>query len=632
MLGVAAGGSVAGWYFFAGRSVLRPDLLTHPIRKEKLQVTIVERGNLEAARNNEIICRVKARAQGSTTASTIRWVIDDGSPVVKGERIMELDDSGLQDTLATQQILVAKAKGDWDKSEEDYKITLATNFSTLATAELLIEITKLTEEEYKEGTYQQLELELQGKVTMAESDLMMWDERAAWSERMSRPGRGFVTVSQAEADRARRLSAEITRNNLQKQLKVLRELTFKKTAKDNEGKVAEAIRALDKAKKEATAKLVQADVAREVFKATYEKELARQRDIENEIKNCTITAPIDGIAVYVADERGRSGFGNASLIAQGETVREGQKMMKIPDLSKMVVETKIHEAMVSRVRGNRVRRTGFTPFVQSSRLLTPNPLGGLMAYASFDDMRTEFVGNHRDADTEVLAHGQHATIRVNAFADRLLNGHVKSVATVPSKQDWLSADVRVYQAIVAIDDTADGLKPGMDSEVTIFVDTHSEPVLSVPLQAVLGSVDMGQKRKCYVIDADEKPQMREITLGLSNEKMAEVMNGLEEGDRVVLNPLVLLSEKEKHEHSNQPVRMNHGGDKGGPQGKGKDKGGLGKGGPPSEGAAPGAGGQFPGAGAGKGNWQKGGGGKGNRSKAGGGKGNWTKGGSADWQK
>lgn len=46
------------------------------------------------------------------------------------------------------------------------------------------------------------------KLDTARSDLSLWKERAAWSERMSRPGRQYVTVSQAEADAARHKTAE----------------------------------------------------------------------------------------------------------------------------------------------------------------------------------------------------------------------------------------------------------------------------------------------------------------------------------------------------------------------------------------------------------------------------------------
>jgi hypothetical protein len=621
LLFLVAGGSLAGWYVLAGRNTLRPDLLLHTVKKEKLQVTIVERGNLESAENNEIICKVKARAQGSTNAATIRWVIEDGSPVSKGERVMELDDSGLQDLQATQQITVDTARGTWLKAEEDYKIALSTNESAIETAKLAIEVKQLTLEEYLQGLYQQSHTDLVGKVTMAQSDQAMWEERAGWSERMSRPGRQYVTTAQAEADHARLLSAGITLSGLQKQLEVLDKLTYKKTRIDYQGQIDEAKRAYDRAVSEAASKKLQADVTRQVAKATYEKELAKLRDYENEIAKCIITAPQSGMVVYFVDERTQRGMGQQSIIAQGETVREGQKMMKIPNLSKMVVEAKVHEAMVPRVRADVTRRTEFTNFVHHGRLITPDLFGGLLAYASFDDMRTEFKEGHKGMETEVMIPGQTASVRINAYQNRKLNAHVKSVGTVPSKTDWFSADVKVYPTVVAIDEALEGLKPGMDAEVTIYIDTYDIPVLSLPLQAVLGSADMGQKRKCYVINSEGQSEAREVTLGMSNDTMVEVKEGLEEGDRVVLNPMVLLSEKEKREHANQPVRR---GQQGGPNGEGPAANGKGGG----EGGAPGAAGASGGMQGGKGKaggWPKGGRGKG---KAGG----WPKGGEGGWPK
>jgi predicted DNA-binding protein (UPF0251 family) len=75
----------------------------------------------------------------------------------------------------------------------------------------------------------------------AQSDLFMWQERATWSERMARPGRQYVTVSQAEADQARYRRALFAQARAA--LKVLRE------ARDVESQ-RKATDALDKALKQ----------------------------------------------------------------------------------------------------------------------------------------------------------------------------------------------------------------------------------------------------------------------------------------------------------------------------------------------------------------------------------------------
>jgi len=55
----------------------------------------------------------------------------------------------------------------------------------------------------------------------AQSDSLMWQERSVWSEKMSQPGRQYVTVSQAQADEARYRSAIIA--EAEAALRVLRE-------------------------------------------------------------------------------------------------------------------------------------------------------------------------------------------------------------------------------------------------------------------------------------------------------------------------------------------------------------------------------------------------------------------------
>jgi hypothetical protein len=228
------------------------------------------------------------------------------------------------------------------------------------------------------------------------------------------------------------------------------------------------------------------------MRSVWETQQKNYQEVLDEIKKCNIYAPQDGMVVYFIPEQARYGGGSQqSIIAQGEPVREGQKLMQIPDLKHMLVNTKVHEALVSRV--------------------------------------------HAD---------QPATIRVESFPDRVLHGHVESVATLSAQQDWLSADVKVYVTKVAInpEDIEDlNLKPGMSAEVTIEVSDALENVLTVPVQAVVGGSEMGSQRKIFVM-TPEGPQERLILVGLSNDKYVEIRDGLQEGDEVVLNPRSLAGE------------------------------------------------------------------------------------------
>lgn len=508
-------------------------------------MTITERGQLEAAENNDITCRVKARSANSTVATTIRWIIDDGTQVKRGDRLVQLDDSGLYEQMKVQKITLDTARAAWVQADTNYSIVESQNKSDVETAKLALELSRIDLEKYVKGDYVKDLQEIEGRVMIARSDLAMWEERSAWSARMSKPGRRYVTQAQSQADEARLKSAQIALSKVNEEKRVLEKFLGPRTRKDLQGKIDEATRALERVQGQAKAKEIQAESDRQSKRSVYEQESSRYHEIEEEIKKCLILAPQDGLVVYYVPEQSRFGSGSQqSIVAQGEPVREGQKLMRIPDLSHMVVNTRVHEAMVTRVRGEKWRRTGFTESMQAGLMLTPGVLGKVAAQASYLDQREEIGDRFRALDTRKVADGQSAQVRVDAFPDRMMSGEVKSVATVASQQDFFSSDVKVYPTLVTIKDSVSNLKPGMSAEVTIFTESARESCLTVPVQAILGSVDMGNTRRVYVMTPGG-PAARDVVVGLSNDKMAEIETGLAEGDLVVVNSRILLSDKER---------------------------------------------------------------------------------------
>src|SRR5438093_33400 len=83
----------------------RPDVLTHVVKRETLNITVVEKGMLESAENADIICKVRAGNKGFS--STINWVIDDGTKVSANQLIMVLDASALEDQYLDQRIVLS---------------------------------------------------------------------------------------------------------------------------------------------------------------------------------------------------------------------------------------------------------------------------------------------------------------------------------------------------------------------------------------------------------------------------------------------------------------------------------------------------------------------------------------------
>jgi HlyD family secretion protein len=309
-------------------------------------------------------------------------------------------------------------------------------------------------------------------------------------------GLGYMSKAQAKGDESRTDAVLISLKKLETERRVLVDFTERRTIQDLSAKVAEAKRALDRVKSQSRAKLVVVDADRLAKDSVYKQQVARLQEIEAEIGKCLVVAPQDGLVVYYVSDQARSGGGSQqSIVAQGEPVREGQKMMQIPDLCQMVVNVRVHEAMVSNLR-----TTG---------------------------------------DTKNESSWQMAQIRIDAVPNRILRGHVRTVDTVASQQDWFAADVKLYKTVVSIDEPVAGLKPGMSAEVTIYADESPTDVMVVPVQAIAGTISLGAKPHCFVVGPDGQPERRDVVVGLSNQRLVEVKSGLEEGDKVVLNPASL---------------------------------------------------------------------------------------------
>lgn len=489
---VAGLAALAGWFLFASNGPNRAELITDRVARGTLQMTVTERGTLEAARNEDVYCRVKTGGQGSAGLPQIKTVIPDGSQVKKGDLLVEIETSRFEDQLKTQEIAVLQAESAWKQAEEAYNIVVSQNLSEKEAAQLKLKLTRMDELKYLKGEYLQSQRDISGRTRVAESDLEMAMDRAAWAERMRL--KAYFTRTQARAEQAKVLGSLIALEKVEGEMRVLEDYTKPRTLLQLGNDIRQAELDIDRLEKQARAKLVQADTDRQVKDSVYRKEQKRYQEIKEELDKCKIFAPQDGLVIYhIPESSSRSGGGGPrSTIAQGESVWEGQKLMRLPDLKHMVVNARVHEALISRVKV-----------------------------------------------------GQEAQVRVDAFSERALRARVKQVANVAAKSDYFSSsDVKLYPTIVEVLDEVDDLRPDMSAEVTIFTDAPMKNVLIVPLQAIAGPSQQGKNRKCYVLTA-RGVEERDVVVGLSNDTHAEIREGLKEGEEVIVNPRVLLGEKDK---------------------------------------------------------------------------------------
>ena len=464
---VAAIGGGAVWYFGARGPQARADLVTTPVELRDLQLKVVERGALEANENHDIKCEVKA---GSRGAPKIKWVVDNGTMVKKGDMLVDIDDSYIQEQALGKKIDRDKAEADKIAAEELYPVK-----------KIAIGLAEQNLEKWIKGDYPQQLHDLEGQIQIADSTVLQQEDRTAWVGRMVK--KGYMTASQREAEEATLTGNRLSLQKIQEQKKVLTDYTDPVNRQT-------FINAIKQAKVDERTGYANMESLRAVF--AHQETL--YKDLLEQIKQCKLYAEYPGIVVYSVPEQTRSGSGaTQSIIAQGEPVQYGQRLMSIPDLSHMLVNVRIHEAFINQMK-----------------------------------------------------EGLPVNVRVEAVPGKVLRRHVKSVANVASPQDWMSPDVKVYQAYVEIDDPVEALKlkPGLSAVCTIFTETRAAQVLAVPVQAVVSPLEKNGKPRVFV-QTPAGPQPRTVELGMTDERYVEVKNGVNKDEEVVLNPRVLLSDKEK---------------------------------------------------------------------------------------
>ncbi|MFL5343947.1 MAG: efflux RND transporter periplasmic adaptor subunit [Hyalangium sp.] len=242
------------------------------------------------------------------------------------------------------------------------------------------------------------------------------------------------------------------------------------------------------------------------------------------------------------------------------------------DLAKTTLTSPIDGNVIelSREVGERVRGSDFSEDV-------------VMTIAALSAMEVKIeVGEH---EVVHLKPGQPAEVSVDALEGDSFQGSVVEIAQKALiKNPGTEAEVTTFPVTVALDSRPPGVMPGMSAEVRISAETHNEAVL-VPIQAVTVRSEkilpdykppvegggLTAKRKTeslakvvFVVDADNKAQIRRVRTGIASDTELEILEGLQDGDRIIEGPYRTLSKDLNHGDAvREPQQGGPGGMKGG---------------------------------------------------------------------
>lgn len=143
-----------------------------------------------------------------------------------------------------------------------------------------------------------------------------------------------------------------------------------------------------------------------------------------------------------------------------------------------------------------------------------------------------------EVDIAKIKSGQKVNITFDAIEDLNMTGQVLDVDLVGT----VSQGVVSYNVKIGLDIDDDRIKSGMSVSASIITDVRQD-VVSIPVTAIKSQGSQSYVEVLPTILAEsligqslvqtDKPIQKNITTGLTNDSMAEVLTGLNEGDQII---------------------------------------------------------------------------------------------------
>jgi HlyD family secretion protein len=139
------------------------------------------------------------------------------------------------------------------------------------------------------------------------------------------------------------------------------------------------------------------------------------------------------------------------------------------------------------------------------------------------------LGKVDEADIGQVYLGQPARIVVESFKDKKFVGEVTKISPFGVEED----NVTTFEVRVSIQNPTGELKTNMTANAEIILEEKKD-VLLVPESAVVYDRDRNTSLEIPDPSASEGKRKVAVTLGISNGVKTEVVEGVREGDKVVL--------------------------------------------------------------------------------------------------
>ena len=298
--------------------------------------------------------------------------------------------------------------------------------------------------------------------------------------------------------------------------------------------------------------------ARERAAATLNSTKARLAQVEAQL-----------IQAELAYNRSKKLFEENTISKADFEQAESQYKMAMAEKQSAEYSVKSSEASLKEANENLVKTTVYSPMTGTissllvelgERVVGANMMTGTEVLRVADLNRMEVMVEVNENDIIRVKLGDTAIVEVDAYLDRDFKGIVTEIAnsanTLGSTSDQVTNfKVRIlilkesYEDLIS-EKNPSPFRPGMSASVDIYTSSKSN-VLTVPIQAVTTRTDTlstdpaaKDKIRTLVFLSDGTHALaRDVKTGIQDNVNIEILEGLSEGDEVIVQPFSAISKK-----------------------------------------------------------------------------------------
>ncbi len=463
LLGIFVIALLASGFFVQDRTQQKNDMVLTAVKRRSFDIGLNVVGVLDAAQAHMVSSQIRGNDR------KIIYLIEDGARVKKGDVLVRLDPAPFEKEIeqlsadveghqaavqaATEMVAFEKNQVAGEITTAEYNVNVAglelvrlkEGDGPLKLSQLQDDYqkAKLERDRYRSFYNDLLELKKKGydnssEIDSAKEKVTIYEEQFKAASSRFESYRLHVLPTQIESAKAKKQNSE---------------LMLQQTIQGGKFRVAKAEAGLIQIQSQLKAK---------------QAALLQARD---ELEQTTVRAPFDGIVIHY--ETFRDGEKRKPRV--GDSVFMNQPILYLPDVSHMIVKTKV-----------------------------------------------------REVDLHTVALEQKGTIHVDAYPDRDFTGKLTFIGAVAATETTGLGKEKYFQVVFDLEEEDARLRPGMTCRISLITKSVNQ-ALTVPVQAVFSE---DGRTLCYVEKPGGSFERRPVVTGSQNTDVVEIVSGLQEGERV----------------------------------------------------------------------------------------------------